>query len=178
MKINNQENLLYDERENEALEKEIVQDPDLSFAHSTVQKSTLAKDPDISLDGDENIGISVAIDEREKISHTEELYCEDIIDDVNTHPQRDQKFIATASLERNPQNKQNSSPPPLSEISIPVSHDYGYGFYLEPLWNINKKDTKISKTDRIQRVQNLVDEGRKRRKRKDLVKLVRRVRAE
>ncbi len=136
----------------------IVQDLDLSIAHSTLQKSLLEKDPDISLDGEENIGISVRLDEKEALNKSKDFYSEDITENVDKHKEEKNAY----------------SPPPLSEISVPISHDYGYGYYLKPLWNIDSKERKMIKTrtESIRRIQKLVNEGRKRRKQKELIKMV------
>ena len=145
----------------------IVQDPDLSIAHSTIQqKSVLEKDPDISLDADDQNGHSVRIEgNKENNGKSDDMYKDTIISDSKT-------FEIEKSSEEIPHA---NSPPPISEISVPISHDYGYGFYLTPLWNIDNKKTKVIHTDRLQKVKNLLNEGRKRRKQKDLKRLVRRI---
>lgn len=145
----------------------IVQDPDLSIAHSTIQqKSVLDKDPDISIDGDEQNTHSVRLEGNgENNSKPDDMYKDTIIGD-------------SKSFEKEKSSKETlhaNSPPPLSEISIPISHDYGYGFYVTPLWNIDNRKTQATCTDRLQKVKNLLNEGKKRRKQKDLKRLVRRI---
>merc|ERR1712154_391477 len=67
--------------------------------------------------------------------------------------------------------RENYSPPPIIEISVPSAHEYGYGYYLKPLWNLDHKKYVYS-TDKIKRVRQLLDEGKMRQKRKDLAKLI------
>ncbi len=149
----------------------IVQDPDLSIAHSTVHKST-GKDPDISLDDYENYGMDVIGIGKEE-TYDLDLFFRKMMDDSNNQENNSHNFLTTKSLDI--KKKSPDSPPPLSEITIPKSHDYGYGFYLKPLWNMDSKKTNTSYTERIQKIKNLVKEDRKRRKQKKATKLVRKV---
>lgn len=120
--------------------KSIEKDPDLSMANSTIHK-----DYDLSLDGDENLAIGITSSSRNRKASFEE--------------KEFSKSVAT------------NVPPPLAEIYIKKTHDYGYGYYLKPLWSLEDKPN-IPTIDRLERVRKLIDEGRKRRKRKELAKLV------
>ncbi len=118
----------------------IEKDPDLSMANSTIHK-----DYELSLDGDENLAIGITSSSRNrKVSFEEEEFSKS--EEINV-------------------------PPPLTEIYIKETHDYGYGYYLKPLWSLGDKPN-IPTIDRLKRVRKLIDEGRKRRELKELAKIV------
>ena len=158
--------------ENFAIGQAIEIDPDLSVANSTTHKSRLDKDPDISLDGDEHFEITPHFGDKAERNLNEEK---------EQHLLKNEKTSQSidSNLEQNYDywNGNQTSPPPFTEIVIPVEHDYGYGFYLKPLWSLDSKP-KIEYTERLEKVRQLISEGRMRRKRKDLTKLVINARSE
>lgn len=148
----------------------IEKDPDLSVANSTIQKSlldkVLDKDPDLSLDGDENVENALPPCDKEIVDDT----CREKVVHENIPPKEPKKAVKVS--EQDKQGDDSNTPPPLSEIYIPVSHSYGYGFYLKPVWTLENKKQRVDGGERLRKVRQLLGEGERRRSQRKLKRLV------
>ncbi len=145
----------HNKRRNQKIVEAIEKDPDLSVANSTILKGISDKDPDLSMDGDENFDFFQNSSDRAEVATRESNKIqsqENDFDDIQVE-------------------KKDNPSPPLSEISIPLTHDYGYGFYLKPLWTLDHTPS-VAETERFRKVRQLINEGRSRRSRSKLTKLV------
>ena len=150
------------------IEDVIEKDPDLSVANSTQQKSQAdTKDQDLSLDEDENIGISLLPPTKKGKVLTDVNVMKNKVlhQDIQKHKVKETDELSYEST---------YTPPPVKYIYIPVSHDYGYGFYVNPLWVIDSKKNasnekerpRTASTERLQKVRQMISDGRKRRSRR------------
>jgi len=145
----------HNKTQNQKIVEAIEKDPDLSVANSTILKGITDKDPDLSMDGDENFDFFQQSSDRGDLATRERNKMDSIRNE----------FLDTLV------NDRDTPSPPLSEIFIPLTHDYGYGFYLKPLWTLDHTPT-VAKTERLQKVRQLISEGRSRRSRSKLAKMV------
>lgn len=141
----------------------IEKDTDLSLANSTIQKVLCCesdKDCDLSLDVDESDGTKEIVAN----NNNNNIFSGSLNKFENDTIQKFQERNVTGKI-RFPENR-NSPSPPLSEIWVPLSHDYGYGYYLKPLWSLNYNPNNVLSGGRIQRVRQLISEGKKLRKKR------------
>ena len=137
-------------RQSQKIVEAIEKDPDLSVANSTILRD---KDPDLSMDGDENVDFFHLHSDRGEVSNRES-------DKVRSHKNEFDHIKV---------KKRDTPSPPLSEIFVPLTHAYGYGFYLKPLWT-HDHTPSVAKSERLQKVRQLIHEGRSRRSRSKLPK--------
>lgn len=144
------------------------------YQNKTDNFESIEKDPDLSLDlsldGDDNMIMPIGA--KVETEASENIFNKEVIENlISGQVKKMNSARQEIMLSSHTPMERRDAPPPLTEISIPITHDYGYGYYLKPLWTMERESVEDPCKYQLERTRSLIKEGRKRRNRKELVKL-------